>query len=74
MKACGQRFPGLEKLASLLNLLKPMTSNNYDKIEVKLTNAVKDVASITMFDTRELICGDVSDNTIVDTAVYFAGI
>ena len=31
MRACGQGYAGLEKFVSLMNLPKPMTSNNYEK-------------------------------------------
>jgi len=32
MRACGQGYAGLEKFIGLINMPKPMTAKNYDKI------------------------------------------
>ena len=32
MRACGQRYAGFENLAALMNLARPVTQKNYDKI------------------------------------------
>ena len=45
MRACGQGYAGLEKPAALVNLPKPMTANNYDKILNQLNVAAKEVAN-----------------------------
>ena len=50
MMACGQGYAGLEKFVSLMNLPKPMTSNNYDKSVTKLIAATKEIAETTMQD------------------------
>ena len=71
MRACGQGYAGLEKFASLMNLPKPMTSNNYDKIINKLIVATKDVAGTTMSDACEELRGD--STGIVDAAVSCDG-
>ena len=44
MRACGQGHPGLETFTSLMNLPKPMTINNYDKIVSIIATKVKEVA------------------------------
>ena len=36
MRACGQGFSGLEKFSSLMNIPKPMTKNNYNKLIITL--------------------------------------
>ena len=36
MRASGQGYAGLEKLTALMNLPKPMTANNYDKMVNRL--------------------------------------
>ena len=33
--ACGQGYAGLENLTVVMNLPKPMTANNYDKIVIR---------------------------------------
>lgn len=53
MRACGQGYAGLDKFLSLMNLPKPMTANNYDKIVKRMTLAAKDVAETTMQDACE---------------------
>ena len=36
MRACGQGFAGVERFATFLNMPKPMTTNNYEKISRKI--------------------------------------
>jgi len=50
MRDCGQGYSELENFLSSMNLPKPMTSNNYDKIVDRLIIAAKDVAETTMQD------------------------
>ena len=50
MRACDQGYAGLEKFVSLMNLPKPMTCNNYDKIINKLIVATKGVAETKIYD------------------------
>ena len=50
MRACGRGYAGLEKFVSLMNLPKPTTSNNYDKIVTKLIAATKEIGETTMQD------------------------
>ena len=54
-RPCGQGYVGFEKFVSLMNLPKPMTSNNYDKIVNKLID-----------ETTEELRGD--STGIVDTS------
>ena len=53
MRAIGQGYAGLETLTSLMNLPKPFTANNYDKLIYRLVKTTKAVADITMQDTCE---------------------
>ena len=53
MRACGQGYAGLEKLTALLNLSKPMTANNYDKMVNRLNIVLKEVANEAMRDASE---------------------
>ena len=53
MRACEQGYAGLEKLTALMNLPKPMTANNYDKIVTRLNVVAKEVANETMRDASE---------------------
>ena len=50
MRACGEGYAGLEKMTVLMNLPKPMTANNFDKIVNRLNVAAKVVTNETMRD------------------------
>ena len=50
MRVLGHGHSGIEKFTSLLNMPKPMTQNNYDKIILKIYNVTKTVAEETMSD------------------------
>lgn len=50
MRACGQGHGGMETFTSLMNMPKPMTQKNYDKMAVRVKDAVKKVAEATMSD------------------------
>ena len=50
MSSSGQGFSGIEKFSNLMDMPKPMTKNNYDKI-VKKFVTVSEVANETMNDT-----------------------
>ena len=70
MTACGQGYAGLEKLAALMNLPKPMTANNYDKIVNRLNVVAKEAANETMRDASEELLPkskDPNDDTVIDT-------
>ena len=76
MHACGQGYSGIEKFTSLMNIPKPMTANNYDKIVTILSDTVKTVAHETMFGACEEIRSQSSvelRETIVDTAISCDG-
>ena len=74
MRACGQGHAGLETFTSLMNLPKPMTINNYDKIVSIIATKVKEVAE-TMQETCEEIYKNLSAdlNTVVGTSVSCDG-
>ena len=70
MTVCGQGYAGLEKLTALMNLPKPMTANNYDKIVNRLNVVAKEAANETMRDASEELLPkskDPNDDTVIDT-------
>ena len=75
MRACGQGYASLEKPTALMNLLKPMTANNYDKIVNRLNVVVKEVANETSRDASEDLSKSKDPNydTVIDTAVSCDG-
>ena len=53
-----------------MNMPKPMTQNNYDKITAKILNVTKVVAEETMSDAAKYIRENItSDCNFVDTGV-----
>ena len=59
-----------------MNLPKPMTTNNYDKIVNRLNIVAKEVANETMRDATEDLLfksKDPNDDTVIDTAVSCDG-
>ena len=71
-----QGYAGLEKLTALMNLPKPMITNNYDKIVNRLNIVAKEVANETMRDATEDLLfksKDPNDDTVIDTAVSCDG-
>ena len=56
MRSCAQGYSGLSRFVSLMDMSKPMTANNYNKIVLKFTNAAKSVPENTMMNASpELI-------------------
>ena len=74
MRAIGQGYSGLEAFTSLMNLPKPMTSNNYDNIINRLVKTTKAVADITMQDACEELRTDSSSDAIKNLQVFSDGI
>ena len=73
MRAIGQGYSGLEVFTSLINLPKPVTANNYDKIINRLVNTTKAVADITMQDACEELRTDSSSDAIKNLQVSSDG-
>ena len=48
MRSCGQGYAGIQKFTMLMNMPKPMTANNYDKMTNNIRNAAQLVAQETM--------------------------
>ena len=66
MRSCGQGYAGLERFTSLMNMPKPITANNFDKIVNHLAVSVQEVAEETMTDAcRELKQSKNEDTSIV---------
>ena len=69
-------FSGLEKFCSVMNLPKPMTRCNYDKLSNLLRDAVKSVAETIMKDAAQTIRANINvndDDIQVDTGVSVDG-
>ena len=76
MRACGEGYAGLEKMTVLMNLPKPMTVNNFDKIVNRLNVAAKVVTNETMRDAWEDLLSkskDPNDDAVIDIFVSFNG-
>ena len=73
MRAIGQGYSGLETFTSLMNLPKPVTANNYDKIINRLVKITKAVADITMQDACEELRVNSSSDAIKDVEVSSDG-
>ena len=72
MRVLGHGHSSIEKFTSLMNMPKPMTQNNYDKVVTKIANITKIVAEGTMSDAADDIRGNVMAN-VVDTGVSCDG-
>ena len=78
MRSCGQSYAGVSTLCSLMNMPKPMTANNYDKLAKRFAEVTQQVAEETMMDAANEIREnnpetDSSDDGIVDTAISHDG-
>ena len=70
MRSCGQGFAGLEKFNFGMNMPKPMTRRNYDKLSCKIKNACKQTAFETM---REAASNLEKDDEVTDTSISADG-
>ena len=80
---CGQGYSGLSRFVSLMVMHKQKTANNYNKIVLKLTNAVKSVAKNIMMDAAQelkdlknnIVLNSIPDYlaNLIDVAVSFDG-
>ena len=73
MRAIGQGCSGLETFMPLMNLPKPVTANNYDKIINKLVETTKAEVDITMQDACEELRADSFSDVIKDFEVSSDG-
>ena len=64
MRSCGQGYSGFSRFVSLMDLPKPMTFNNYNKIVLNLTIAAKSVAENTIIDAAQEL-KDLKSNHLV---------
>ena len=72
MRSCGQGFSGIEKFTSLMNMPKPMTRNNYDKIVKKFVKVSEKVANETMNDAVKELRSEASDSSsdsVIDVSI-----
>ena len=74
MRVLGHGHSGIDKFTSLMNMPKPMTQNNYDKIAAKILNVTKAVAEETISDAaKDIRENKTSDYNFVDTGVSCDG-
>nr|XP_047137518.1 uncharacterized protein LOC124814020 [Hydra vulgaris] len=74
MRTLGLGHSGIEMFTTLMNMPKPMTPKNYDKLVLKITNIIEEVAQETMTDAvsdLRLQCQD--NNEILDVGVSCDG-
>ena len=71
MRALSQGYSRQQTFTSLMNIPKPMTANNYDKIVQKIKTVVKEVAKDTMKGASNELheAASTDNNTAIDTAV-----
>ena len=75
MRSCGQGYSGIQKFCALMNMPKPMTANNFDKITKTLKHATQKVAENTMKDAAKEIRSkdNVPEDGVVDAGVSCDG-
>lgn len=76
MRSCGQGYSGISTFSTLMDMPRPMTANNYDKIVKRYAKVSKTIADQTMTDAAEEIrsmVNDVTDDQVVDTSVSHDG-
>ena len=73
MRPVGKKYSGLELFTSLMNLPKPVTANNYDKIINRLIKTTKAVVDIIMQDACKELRADSSSDAIEDVEVSSYG-
>ena len=69
MRVCGRGYAGLERFTALMNLPRPVTQSNYDKIVKRIVAASKNVAEQTMLDACDELRGNTTPDNIINTAV-----
>ena len=71
MRACGQGHAGVEKFTTLMDMPKPMTKNNYNKIVKKLVTVTETVTKETMSDAIDELrsASSVPPDTIMDIGI-----
>ena len=72
MRTCGQGHAGIETFTTLMNIPKPMTVKNYNKIVMKFVKSVKDVAEETMADAVDELPID-DDSATKDVSISMDG-
>ena len=73
MRPIGKKYSGLEVFTSLMNLPKPVTANNYDKIINRLIKSTKAVVDIIMEDACQELRADSYSDAIEDVEVSSDG-
>jgi hypothetical protein len=73
MRTLGQGHAGLEKFTTLMDMPKPMTRNNYNKLVNNLATVAKSVAEETMADASKELRVDKLQEDIVDVGVSVDG-
>ena len=74
MRTLGIGYSGIQKFTTLMNMPKPMTSKNYDKLVLKIANITEEVAQETMADAvAELRQNCQNEGEILDIGVSCDG-
>ena len=68
MRSCGLGYSGIERFTSFMNMPRPMTRNNFDKITRHCKEASKVVSGQSMQDaSKEIRIENGDENAIADT-------
>ena len=74
MRTLGIGYSGIQKYTTLMNMPKPKTSKNYDKLVLKIANITEEVAQETMADAvAELRQNCQNEDEILDIGVSCDG-
>ena len=74
MRTLGIGYSGIQKFTTLMNMPKPMTSKNYDKLVLKIANITEEVAQETMADAvAELRQNCQNEDEILDIGISCDG-
>ena len=69
LRTCGLGHKGLEKMCCIVNMPKPMTITNFDKISNKVRDAAKDIAEVSMNASAAELCKGSPETTDIGVAV-----
>ena len=69
LRTCGLGHKGLEKMCCIMNMPKPMTITNFDKISNKVRDAAKDIAEVSMNASAAELCKGSPETTDIGVTV-----
>ena len=76
MRSCGQGYSGISTFSTLMDMPRPKTANNYEKLVKRYAKVSETVAEQTMTDAAQEIrsvVNDVTDDQVIDTSISHDG-